>query len=181
MKRLLLLTGAPSVGKTTVLLKTVEKLKTQGYRVGGMISREARSGEERVGFEILDLMSGNCGWLAHVDQKEGPRIGKYRVNLEDVDHIGVEAILNAVENADVVVIDEIGPMELYSERFRMAVKRVVESEQTVVGVVHWKARDRVIDEVKKREDLEIVEVTHENRDDLARILFDKAVKALLKA
>jgi nucleoside-triphosphatase len=181
MKRLLLLTGTPGVGKTTVLLKTVEQLKLQGVRVGGMISREVRIGGERVGFEILDLMSGNRGWLAHVEGKEGPRVGKYRVNLEDVDLVGVEAVLDAVESADVVVIDEVGPMELCSERFRVAVTRAVEGERVVVGVVHWKARDMVIDEVKKREDLEMVEVTCENRDDLPRILFDKVVEVLPKA
>jgi len=181
MKRLLFLTGTPGVGKTTVLLKTVEKLKLQGVSVGGMISREARIGGERVGFEILDLMSGNRGWLAHVEGKEGPRVGKYRVNLEDVDLVGVEAVLDAVESADVVVVDEVGPMELCSERFRVAVRRAVEGELVVVGVVHWKARDRLTDEVKKREDLEMVEVTGENREDLPRILFGKVVEALPKA
>jgi len=180
MKRLLFLTGAPGVGKTTVLLKTVEKLKMRGCRVGGMISREVRSGGERVGFELLDVMSGNRGWLARVDGKEGTRVGKYRVSLEDVDGVGVEAVLDAVEGADVVVIDEVGPMELCSERFRVAVERAVESWRIVVGVVHWKARDKLIDEVKRREDAEIVEVTSENREGLPRILFDKVVEALQK-
>jgi nucleoside-triphosphatase len=107
-KRLLFITGSPGTGKTSVLLKTIDVLKTRGYSVGGMVSREVRAGGARVGFEILDLSSGGRGWLAHVNQKYGPRIGKYRVNLEDLDNIAAEAIATAIENADVVAIDEIG-------------------------------------------------------------------------
>ena len=70
-KRVLLLTGAPGVGKTTVLIKTVDALKAKGVSVGGMISREAREGNVRVGFEIIDLTNGKHGWLAHINQKNG--------------------------------------------------------------------------------------------------------------
>ena len=68
-KRVLLLTGNPGVGKTTVLIKTVDSLKAEGISVGGMISREAREGNVRVGFEIIDLTNDKHGWLAHVNQK----------------------------------------------------------------------------------------------------------------
>lgn len=174
----MLLTGSPGVGKTTVLLKAVEALKAKGYNVGGMISREARVDGTRVGFEILDLTSSKHGWLAHVNQKSGPQVGKYRVNLEDLDEIGAEAIKKAVENFDVVAVDEIGPMELFSGRFRMAVEKAVESRKLVVGVIHWKAKHKLIDEVKKREDTEIIVVTQENRDSLHQTITKVAMKFL---
>jgi nucleoside-triphosphatase THEP1 len=79
LRRVLLLTGAPGVGKTTVLVKTVDVLKARGISVGGMISREARESNARVGFEIIDLIRGKRGWLAHVNQKIGPQVGRYRV------------------------------------------------------------------------------------------------------
>jgi len=180
-KRLLVLTGSPGVGKTTVLLRVVESLKAKGYSVGGMLSREVRSDKTRVGFEILDLSSDRRGWLAHVNQKSGPSVGKYRVNLEDLDNIGANAIVNAAENFDVVVIDEIGPMELFSEKFKEAVRRAVEGGKLVVGVVHWKARDRLIDEVKKREDIEIIVVTYENRNKLHQTIIEKAAEHLARA
>ena len=180
-KRLLLLTGSPGVGKTTVLLRVVECLKAKGYSVGGMLSREVRSDRTRVGFEILDLGSGSWGWLAHVNQKSGPSVGKYRVNLEDLDNIGANAIVNAAENFDVVVIDEIGPMELFSEKFKEAVRRAVEGGKLVVGVVHWKARDRLIEEVKNREDTEVFVVTYENRNKLHQTIIEKAAEHLARA
>jgi len=179
-KRLLVLTGSPGVGKTTVLLRVVESLKAKGYSVGGMLSREVRSDKTRVGFEILDLSSDRRGWLAHVNQKSGPSVGKYRVNLEDLDNIGANAIVNAAENFDVVVIDEIGPMELFSEKFKEAVRRAVEGGKLVVGVVHWKARNRLIDEVKNREDTEVFVVTYENRNKLHKTITEKAAEHLAR-
>jgi nucleoside-triphosphatase len=175
-KRVLLLTGNPGIGKTTVLLKVIEALKVKGYGVGGMVSREVRSCGTRVGFEILDLKSGRRGWLAHVNQKVGPQVGKYRVNLEDLDSVGAEAILRAVKECDVIAIDEIGPMELFSEKFRMAVGKAFESDKLVVGVVHWKARHKLIDDAKAREDAEVYTVTYENRDKIHETIVEKAVK-----
>jgi nucleoside-triphosphatase len=178
-KKVLLITGSPGVGKTTLLLKVVEALRAKGYSVGGMVSREVRSCGARVGFEILDLADNSKrGWLAHVNQKKGPQVGKYRVNLEDLDSIGVEAILKAVKECDVIAIDEIGPMELFSEDFRRAVLEAFESGKLVLAVVHWKARDKLIDAAKTREDAEIFAVTFENRAKLHEAVVQKAEEFL---
>ena len=178
---MLLITGSPGTGKTSVLLRTVDALKVRGYSVGGVVSREARVGWVRVGFEILDLGSGRRGWLAHVNQKVGPRVGRYRVNLKDLEDIGANAIVDAVENFDVVAIDEIGPMELFSEKFKDAVRRAVECGKVVVGVVHWRVRDRLIEEMKNREDTEVIAVTSENRARLHEVIVEKAVEFLQQA
>lgn len=178
MKRLMFLTGNPGIGKTTVLLKTVEALKAKGYSIGGMISREVRTFGTRVGFEVLDLESGRRGWLAHVNQEYGPRVGKYRVNLEDLNNVGAEAILKAVKKADVVAIDEIGPMELHSQKFKEVVERVVKSGKLVVGTVHWRARDKLVEEIKVRDDAEIYQVTYRNREKMHKIIVEKAMRFL---
>ena len=169
-KRIFLLTGSPGVGKTSVLLKIVESLKAKGYNVGGMVSREARIGRDRVGFEILNLSTGEKGWLAHVAQKEGPQVGRYRVNVDDLEDIGAEAIMSAVKEADVIVIDEIGPMELHSSKFKEAVLMAAQSQKLLIGVVHWKATDPLLKRIKDREDAEIHVVSVENRDDLPLIV-----------
>ena len=177
-KRVLLLTGNPGVGKTTVLMKTVSALKEKGYCVGGMLSREAREGGTRVGFEILDLSSGRRGWLAHVKHKAGPQVGKYRVNMEDLDLIGAKAIADAVEKCGIIAIDEIGPMELFSEKFKEATRKALESRKPVLAVVHWKAKDKLINEAKSREDSETFTVTQENRDKLPEALAQKTLEFL---
>jgi nucleoside-triphosphatase len=177
-KRVLLLTGNPGIGKTTVLMKTVNALKERGYTVGGMVSREVREGGARVGFEILDLASSRGGWLAHVNQKNGPQVGRYRVNIEDLNTVGAQAIIDATEKCDVIAIDEIGPMELFSERFKEAGRKALESRKLVIAVVHWKAKDVLVSEAKNRQDAETTTVTLENREKLHNTIAKEAVKIL---
>lgn len=180
LKRLIFVTGPPGVGKTSVLLRTVNGLKDREYEIGGMISREVREGGVRVGFEIMDFSTGQRGWLAHINQPTGPKISKYRVNLTDLDAIGVSSILDAIRNADIIIVDEIGPMELFSSAFRDAVVRAVESNKPVLGTIHFELRDSFVNSIKKREDMEILEVTYENRETLHNLIIDKIVQSLQK-
>jgi len=173
LKRLFFITGAPSIGKTTILLKTVDALKKAGFKVGGMLSREVRERGTRVGFEIVDFATGQRGWLAHVNQPDGPKVSKYRVNLRDLDAIGANSIRNAVANAQIVAVDEIGPMELYSSAFKEAVVQAVNSGKPLLGVIHHRARDPLIDSLRAREDAEIVDATYGNRTHLHNLLIQR--------
>ena len=175
-KRVLLLTGAPSVGKTTVLMKAVNALKEKGICVGGMLSREARTGGKRVGFEILDLSSGRRGWLAHVNQKTGPQVGRYHVKLNDLELIGAKAIADAVENCEVIAIDEIGPMELFSEKFKEVVLKALESHKPVLAVVHWKTGDKLIIEAEELVDSEIFTVSQKSRSTLPEVIVEEIIQ-----
>jgi nucleoside-triphosphatase len=155
-------------------LKTAEDLRGKGYSVGGMLSRDVRSHGNRVGFEIFDLNRGRTGSLASVYQRQGPRIGKYRVNLDDLNKIGVGAIADAAENCDVVVVDEIGPMELSSEQFREAVRKTAEGKKLAICTIHWKMSNEMMESVRKREDAQIYMVTFENREHLHEEIVSKA-------
>jgi len=168
LARVVFLTGAPGVGKTTVLSKAVEALQRRGLKPGGMISREVREGGVRVGFELRDLYTGRTGWLSHVRNPTGPQLGRYRVNLKDLEGIGVRAIEEAVAQAEVglVVIDEVGPMELFSAAFREAVRKALRSPKPLVGVLHQRAGDRLIDEIRSNPRVTVLEVTYGNRDTL---------------
>lgn len=132
-----------------------------------MLSREVRESGVRVGFEIIDLSSQKHGWLAYVNQKAGPKVGKYHVNLTDLDDIGAKAISDAVENCDIVAIDEVGPMELFSQKFKTAVKAALQSHKVVIAVVHWKAKDNLISDTKARTDAQIFGITAENREEIS--------------
>ena len=180
MKRLVFVTGRPGVGKTSVILRAVDVLKAKGHKVGGMISREVRERGVRVGFEIVDFNTGQRGWLAHIAQSTGPQIGKYRVNLGDLNVIGASSIINALRDADIIVVDEIGPMELFSPEFRKAVDQARESGKPVVGTIHFRARDSLINAIRAREDAEILEVTYENRESLHNVIISKVVQSLEK-
>jgi nucleoside-triphosphatase len=171
--RLLFVTGHPGIGKTTVILNATDELRKRGYRLGGMVTREVREKGTRIGFQILDVDKGQKGWLARTNQSMGPQVGKYRVNLTDLDQIGVRAIRDALETADLVVIDEIGPMELFSSRFKQAVRDVLDSNKAALGVIHHKTRESLIDSIRKRSDSEIIEVTTANRDSLHNVIIQR--------
>ena len=97
----------------------------------------------------------------------------------DLDNIGATAIVEAVQKCDVIAIDEIGPMELYSQKFKQAVKQALENKKLVLAIVHAKARDALINEAKQRDDVEMLIVTLANRDMLPAEL-TKKVKRNLK-
>ena len=162
------LTGLPGVGKSTVVRQVAEKMKLNGVKVGGMTTGDLRSGSARVGFEIRDLLSGEVGTLAHVNESSGPRIARYRVKSVDLDRIGAGAVLSAIEDADVIVIDGVGPMELTSKRFRDAVQAALDCGKHVLGTVHRNAQDPLVRRIRSEPGMEVIEVTHENRDALPR-------------
>ena len=176
LKQHLLLTGLPGAGKTSVLLRALDVLRARGYEIGGMISREVRERGIRVGFEIADFKTGRKGWLARANQPTGPRIGKYRVNLSDLNSIGASSILEAVESDDMIVVDEIGLMELFSSDFKEAVMTALNSSKVMIGTIHYVARDPFISTVKAREDVQILEVTHENRTSLHKVLVGRVLQ-----
>ena len=179
MARCIFLTGRPGVGKTTVVLRAVELLRSRGLKVGGMISRELREGGARVGFEIVDILTGRRGILAHVRLSGGPRVGKYTVNLKDLDEVGVAAILNAVKECDVIVIDEVGKMELFSPRFVEAVERALRSGKPVLGTVHLRATHPLARRIREGgyPDLKVIMVTLENRTKLPRLIAEELAGA----
>ncbi|MGQ9718999.1 MAG: NTPase [Nitrososphaerales archaeon] len=173
-----LMTGDPGVGKTTVIVRTISLIRAQGYSIGGMLSREVRVKGERVGFELIDLASGQKGTLASIKLNMGAKFGKYRVSLTDLAEIGAKSLLNAVDFCDIIVCDEIGPMELFSPDFRRAAKVVIDSGKPVIGIVHKRLNDPLVQELKSKPSVEITEVTRENREKLPEILADKVISRI---
>lgn len=156
----------------------MDTLKEEGVNVGGMVSQEVRKNGVRIGFEILDLNSGRHGWLSHINQNAGPQVGKYRVNLQDLDGIGAQAVIDASEKCPIVAIDEIGPMELYSQKFKQAVALAFESGKLVLAIVHTKATDPLVATVKQREDSEVYTVTLASRDHLPMQIAKQVLESL---
>jgi nucleoside-triphosphatase len=158
MGRTILLTGAPGVGKTTVLQRIVERLPG---RAGGFYTAEIRQHGQRLGFRIITL-DGCEGVLAHIDIAGPSRVSRYGVNQHDLEAIGVRAVLDAIEHADVVVIDEIGKMELFSPSFREAVRRAIESDRIILGTIMLAAHPWA-DTIKAHRAVTVIHVTRENR------------------
>jgi len=127
------ITGTPGVGKSTLVLRAAERVPLS---VGGLLTQEIRKCGRRVGFSLRDLATGQEGVLAHVHLADGPAVGRYRINLRDLDEIGARAIEQATADKDLVVVDEVGPMELHSPRFVAAVDRALAQARNVLVTVH---------------------------------------------
>jgi len=158
-----LLTGSPGVGKTTVVERLVERVREHGAEVRGVFSPEIRDEDgERVGFRITDVSTGRSEVMAHIEY-EGTSVGKYGVDVQAVEAVAREAI---VTDADLVVVDEIAPMETHSDVFVESVRTVLDSETPVVGVVQEGRDTGFVGSVKERDDTTLVRVTEENRDEV---------------
>ena len=109
----IILTGATGVGKTTLVMDVAQKLKARGVRVGGVVSREVRTNNVRIGFEFIDSATNDRDVLASITEN-GPRVGKYYVNLIGC-RFAADRMKNALITSEIIICDEIGPMELKSK------------------------------------------------------------------
>ncbi len=134
------------------------------------MSGEIREGGVRVGFSLEDVTTGQIGTLAHVNQKDGPQIGKYRVNLPDIQRIAVSAIKRAIAESDVIIIDELGPMELNSMPFILGVEMALATTKPFIGTIHKRATHYLVAAIRSNKAYEILEVTPQNRDELPKTL-----------
>ena len=167
----ILLTGRPGCGKTT-LIKRV--LKNLSQRTAGFYTEEIRDRGVRVGFRLVTLEGGEAVF-AHVDfpAAAGPeRLGKYRLDLSALETVGVKAVREAARARQLVVIDEIGPMEIRSARFRDAVNEVLESGVPLLATIFARSLP-FTDAIKSRPDVVLIEVRPDNRERLVSELSEK--------
>jgi nucleoside-triphosphatase len=163
MARTLLLTGRPGVGKTTVIKAVAQAL---GERADGFYTEEIRERGKRQGFRLVGLR-GEEATLAHVRyQGQGrPRVSRYGVDVDAVKRVGVASLERAIAQGRIVIIDEIGKMELFSEAFKTAVLTAIDSQSPVIATVMARPQPWV-DALKTRPDVETWQVTRENRDEM---------------
>jgi nucleoside-triphosphatase len=160
---LVLIEGRPAIGKTTVARRLGALLREVGVPLAGFVTEELREGGRRVGFAI-ETFDGRHGVLAHVGLPGPPRVGKYGVDLAGFERLVLPALASPPQGG-VVLIDELGKMELASKAFRAAVSGLLEQPVMLVATVHV-ARHPFTDALKRRPAVEIVRVTLRNRDDL---------------
>lgn len=121
--------------------RVYEHYSKNGFKIEGLTTREVREGGARRGFMITDLSSGQEGWLAKKDAGTGPRVGSYVVVSDDLERIGVSALERSMSGpADLVIVDEIGPMEITSAHFRSNISKILNSNKAVVATVKYGSR-----------------------------------------
>jgi len=167
----ILICGPPGVGKTTLVKKI---LKNINLRAGGFYTEEIKENNRRVGFKIISL-DNQEGILAHISIKGTKRVGRYGVNIDDLEGIGVKSLDRAPKNEDLVIIDEIGKMETFSDKFKEKVLACLNSEKFVLATIGI-GGDKYISRIKERDDVTVFKMNRENRDELR----DKVLSLILK-
>jgi len=149
------LTGRPGIGKTTACLRIFERLRDE-MEISGFVTKEVREKGRRVGFKLVNLESGEESWLAKVGEGK-IKVGKYVVFVENL-----ESFLDTISFAsDLIIIDEVGPMELKSRKFVDFVENLL-NRDGVIFTIHYKARHRILDEIRRK--FRVITLTEENRD-----------------
>lgn len=163
MARTLLLTGRPGVGKTTIITTVAQAL---GARADGFYTQEIRQRGKRRGFELVGLRGGRAT-LAHVRLRGGgrPRVGRYGVDVAALDRVGVAALDRAMAQGRIVIVDEIGKMELFSPAFKRAVLAALDGPAPVIATVMARPQPWV-DVLKARPGVALWQVTLKNRDEM---------------
>lgn len=127
------ITGKPRTGKSTMINEIIQE---SGLEAAGLRAPEIRESGKRKGFKLVDVATGEEGILSHVDQEEGPRVSRYRVDMEDLERFTKFSLENIPEDCELLIIDEIGTMELFSDKFKDAVEELLEADKPVIAVLH---------------------------------------------
>jgi nucleoside-triphosphatase len=167
--------GRPGSGKSTCITLLLEKLRASGIKVGGIRTPELRERGVRKGFAVEDILTGRTDVFASTDFKEGPSISKYRVDVMRFESIAIPALRRALEECDVVIIDEIGKMELLSGKFLEIVRDIWESDTISVGTAPLVK----IGEIERlKSSSEVVTIERGDSERISNYLFNKIIDLL---
>ncbi len=169
MRRILLL-GKPKVGKTTLAKKVLARLSKITY--GGFFTEEIEVKGERTGFKVIST-DGIEGGLAHINHRSPNRVSKYFVNVKDFERIALTAIENAEKEKALIVIDEIGKMELFSHKFVNKIEEIFNENNKKILATIPISKIPLIEKLKNLPDTEVIEINEENRDRLVNELINK--------
>jgi nucleoside-triphosphatase len=161
----ILITGAPGVGKTQMIMKLSEIFKE--FNPAGFYTVEIREDGVRTGFELVAL-NGNSKVLAHIKLKSKQSVGKFKVDVKGFDSM-LDNIFVKAKKTGLYIIDEIGKMECKSKKFSKYIKEFLSSEKLVIASITEKATG-LINDIKKREDVSLYTLTAYNQELLLKEL-----------
>ncbi len=167
MKKNIILTGEPGVGKSTLLIKIVEELEARKPGIcHGFYTQEVKRYGKRVGFKMAGTI------IAHVDSESEIRVSRYGVETNRINNIALgEIIMIPKETGRILYLDEIGQMQLHSQIFKKLVKKYLDSKNICIATLSAVYHSQFTRAVRNRKDIEIINVTVENRKELLSTIY----------
>tara|TARA_B100001115_G_C15804422_1_gene398134 strand:+ start:396 stop:980 length:585 start_codon:yes stop_codon:yes gene_type:complete len=171
------ITGLPRSGKSAVLAKVLEMLEDERKReinarggdgantniIGGMRTEPLTENSERVGYKVININTGAEAVMAHKSIDSRLRVLGYGIDTEALESVAIEAIEFARDYCEVIVIDEIGKFTVESEEFVNVVRSALEVDKPTLLALHKKSRHPLLQDIRRRDDARILEVTPVNR------------------
>jgi len=174
-KYIMLLAGQRGVGKTTVCQRLVEIASRRGYRLAGVLTPGLfdQSGA-KVGFEAVDAGSGERRVLARANSHlGGPRIGRYSFDLTSLNWASDLLQRALAEGCDLLIVDEIGPLELERGEGLLAILRHLQGEIKCHALLV--VRSELLNDLRRHlpeAELRYRTVTPQNRDILPWVILE---------
>jgi nucleoside-triphosphatase THEP1 len=170
VKSAYLVTGAPGVGKTTLIRQVISTMR---MRAGGFYTEDLRTSGAREGFRIVTL-DGDMALLAAAGHPGPIQVSKYGVALDELNRVGVAALRRAMDRGYVLVADEVGRMQLFSRDFRQVILEAVKEGHPLLGTVML-GRNPYADRIKSHRNVEVLTLTPDNRQEILDFLRSKFV------
>jgi nucleoside-triphosphatase len=165
MKPVYLLTGRPGTGKTSIIKEAIAGVKG---KVGGFYTEEIRSRGIRQGFRLVTL-DGRSAILAHTNFHSPYRVSRYGVDIASLDEVAVSTLNQVAQECDLVVVDEIGKMELFSAKFREAMENILDSGKRLLGTIML-SPNPYADAIKHQPQVNLIMVTRTNHQQVLQEL-----------
>ncbi len=173
MQKNILITGKPKSGKSTLLRKLIAEIPNKV----GFVTNEVLAKNGRVGFE-MEIHTGHKVTLAHIDFKTAHQVSKYFVDIENLESLVPE--VSNFDSKNFLYLDEIGQMQLFSEKFKDLTLAYLDSSNTCIATVSYVYEDNFTNDIKKREDVILVELSAESRE-AKKLFVSQLIKKIEKA
>lgn len=158
------ISGPSGIQKSNTIKSIIEMLDEEGISLGGMVTEPIMEDNRRVGFQVMDWQTKEKAVFAHLNLDSSLEVKGFGVDLDSLNEVGVKAIRDGANEKDVILIDEIGKMQVESEEFYSTVKKALEVDKPLILTFEKKSRNPLLQEIRRRDDVRMLELTDVNKD-----------------
>jgi len=163
LKPKVLITGPPRCGKSTLISKSLDYFSEMNYTIHGFLTPEVREEGKRIGFDIKDIYSKEHGKLARIgNYNTKHKLGKYSVFVGDLEEMISKLEIIEFKEIDLLVIDEIGKMELCSKKFQNFIRNIFSSDVAILATIGLKLKHPIKDFILNLPNISIFSLNRQN-------------------